>query len=326
MKQMDKYKWTAYALVVAFYVGLMAMAINRNQSTAEDECQQPETQLEDTHVQDIHTIVDWEPMLDDDKSDTVTARPSRYAGPSMEGLQGVEKPQDIAYLLRSTLFADFAKRFNAESAELERLAPVDFTSGGTLPLRNGCILSLVNDTEVKTNTALLQFAEELVRDSLYLDRNDGTNFAAVATFEYVDRNNKPLPVRLTFRKGVAEGASVWYLTEAESPFFTCGEPDKPYYVDATENEFLFIGMSEHPDRAAQSIAGPDFTPEGRTAFLALVSSGSIIYNRTIGVTYVAWLGNYTLFIEHVESWVHQRSGLLVTRLMRDNEIIFENRP
>ena len=325
--RLNRYKWTANVVVIAFYAGLMALAKAGSCRQPEPEQMgQSETVQQDTLLRDIQTIVDWQPQLDDGKTDTLFNRPSRYATPSMDGLQGVDQPQDIAYLLRSTLFADFSKRFNADPSELERLKAIDFTSAGTLPVRIGCILSLVNEAEVTTNATLLQFARDLVSDSLYIDRSGGTNFAAVATFEYADRDSTAFPVRLTFRKGVAEGANVWYMTGAESPYFTCGNPDKPYYMDATENEFRFIGMTRHPGHSAQSLAGPDFRPEPRTAFLSLVSGGAIDYRRTLDVSYVIWLGDYTLYVEHVESWVHKRSGLLVTRLMKGDNLLFENRP
>lgn len=325
--RLNRYKWMAYLAVIAFYGGLMTLAhIGRNRQPQPEQSAQPMTGQQDTLLQDIHTIIDWQPQLDDDKAGTPVNRPSRYTAPSMDGLQGVDRPQDIAYLLRSTLFADFSKRFNADPGELERLKAVDFTSAGTLPERVGCILSLVNEADVTDNATLLQFARDLVRDSLYIDRSGGTNFAAVATFEYAGRDSTAFPVRLTFRKGVAEGANVWYMTAAESPRFTCGDPDKPYYMDATENEFRFIGMTRHPGHSAQSLAGPDFAPDPRTAFLSLVSAGAIAYRRTVDVSYVIWLGDYTLYVEHVESWVHKRSGLLITRLMKADTLLYENRP
>lgn len=327
MKTLDKYKWMAYIVVIVFYAGLMILAVNGvSKATMDETVDKQAEQSTELARQDIHSIVDWEPELLKDSPDTLVNRPSRYAATSMNGLQGVDAPQDIPLLLRSTLFAEFSKRFNAEPKELERLAAVDFTSGGTLPERVGCILSLVNEPEIKANATLMQFARQMASDSLFLDREDGSNFAAVATFEYADRDSIPFPVRLTFHKGEAQGASVWYMTEVESPYFTCGNPEEPYYMDAMENEFRFIGMSRHPGRSAQSLAGPDFVPEGRTAFLSFVSSGGIAYRRTLDVSYVAWLGDYTLYIEHVESWVHQRSGLLITRLMKGDELIFENRP
>ena len=87
----------------------------------------------------------------------------------------------------------------------------------------------------------------------------------------------------------------------------------------------FINLVDFPDRSAKSIAGPDFKPDGRTAFLTLTSTGFIKYHWGEDTSFVAWLGDYTVLIEHRESFVHKRSGFLITRIMKGNELIFENR-
>ena len=68
-----------------------------------------------------------------------------------------------------------------------------------------------------------------------------------------------------------------------------------------------------------------FKPDGRTAFLTLTSTDYIKYHWGEDTSFVAWLGDYTVLIEHVESFVHKRSGFLITRIMKGNELIFENR-
>lgn len=316
------YTFAGYAAVIAFYACIMACALMGQCPAPAADVPEQQHPVDSTR-QDIHDIIDWQPALQVAGSDTLSNRPARY---HVASVTGTEQVTDVAYLLRSTLFAEFSKRFNAEPRELERLAAIDFTSGGTLDVRTGCILSLFNDAQVTSNTGILQFARDMVCDSVLIDRENGINVAAVASFEYTDTRGTLLPVRLTFRQGWEGPAPVWYMTEAESPHFTCGNPDEPYYMDFTEHELLFIGMSRHPQRSAASLAGPDFVPDPRTAFLALVSSGAITYKRSVGTAFVLWLGDYILLVEHVESWEHRRSGLLVTRMVKDGQLIFENRP
>ena len=322
-----KFKITMYLMVVLFYACIAGVAkwYNGPQmqvSMPEDTQLAPDSTA---GTRDIHTIITWEPQLKAEKDIPTGNAGQRYAMPGSNGLAAGNQTVDETLMLRTDVFAEFIKRFNADSTEIKRLKAIDFTQGGALDLRQGCILSLVNDLDVLTNATLREFAQTMVTEGLVVDMETGSNMAAVATIAYSDKAGEIFPVRLTLRKDRMNGAPVWYLTEAESPYFTCGDNGKPYYIDNTEPEMKFMGLTDNTDRSAASIAGPDFKPDGRTAFLTLTSTGHIQYHWGDDTSFVIWAGDYTLLVEHIESFVHKRSGFLITRILKGQELIFENR-
>ena len=319
-------KIVSYVLVIAFYTIMTGLALTTKSQKAEHVHIELEDSIQTSKmvIGDIHSIITWEPFLADIKDSSHVAT-QRYAVQSIAGANGKVQTIDEALLLRTDIFAEFMKRFNADSTEIERLKVIDFTHAGGLSLRQGCILSLVNDVDVLTNQTIREFVETVEKENIYIDIEKGTNMAAVATIAYKDTLGQVFPVRLTFRKGEVNDAPVWYMTEAESPYFTCGDDNMPFYLDNTQPEMKFIGLSGFTKRSAKSIAGPDFKPDGRTAFLTLTSTCYIKYHWGEDTSFVAWLGDYTVLIEHVESFVHKRSGFLITRIMKGNELIFENR-
>ena len=319
-------KIMSYILVFVFYAMITGLAITRNSQKTEHVYieQNDSIQAVEMLIGDIHSIITWEPYLAEVK-DSTTVTKQRYAVQSIADADGKVETLDDALLLRTDIFEEFMKRFNADSTEVERLRRIDFTHGGGLSLRQGCILSLINDVDVLMNQTVREFVETVEKENIYLDIEGGTNLASVATIAYKDALGQVFPVRLTFRKSEVNGAPVWYMTEAESPYFSCGNDERPYYLDNTQPEMKFINLVDFPDRSAKSIAGPDFRPDGRTAFLTLTSTGFIKYHWGEDTSFVAWLGDYTVLIEHRESFVHKRSGFLITRIMKGNELIFENR-
>lgn len=319
-------KIISYILVFVFYAMMTGLAITKNSQKADYVHieQNDSIQTDEMMERDIHSIITWEPFLAEVKDSSTVAK-QRYSVQIIADANGQVETIDDALLLRTDIFEEFMKRFNADSAEIERLKRIDFTRGGSLSLRQGCILSLINDVDILMNQTVREFVETVEKENIYLDIEMGTNLASVATIAYKDTLGQVFPVRLTFRKSEVNGAPVWYMTEAESPYFTCGNDEMPYYLDNTQPEMKFMGLVDFPDRSAKSIAGPDFKPDGRTAFLTLTSTGFIKYHWGEDTSFVAWLGDYTVLIEHRESFVHKRSGFLITRIMKGNELIFENR-
>ena len=53
-----------------------------------------------------------------------------------------------------------------DSMEIERLKRIDFTHGGGLSLRQGCILSLINDVDVLMNQTVREFVETVEKENL----------------------------------------------------------------------------------------------------------------------------------------------------------------
>jgi len=329
---MNRYKrTTAWGImaVIVFYAALMAMAVMNEctrQAPVNEEVQDDSTVSSHFEGQDIHEVIDWASELVDTIKRPAGKLPQRYIPKGIGGLDNGKEPVDEALLLRTDVFAEFMKRFNADSTELQRLGSIDFTDKGSWTPRIGCILSLVNEVDVTTNPVIRQFAQDIHDNNVYMDDEFMFNIAAVATIAYRDTLGQTFPVRLIFRGDDVDGAPVWYLFDAESPYFTCGKPDKPYYIPQTDAEMQFMGLTRNTDRSAQSMAGPDFKPDGRTAFLMLTSKGFIRYEWHSETCFVAWVGDYTILIEHVESYVHKRSGFLITRIVKDGELIFENRP
>ena len=327
-KNQIKSAWAVMA-VALFYAVLFFLAItNAGKPRIMTDEEEPADDTVPSYFegQDIHEVIDWEPVLVDTIKTPTGKLPQRYR--TKGAVNGLDDNGQIdeSLLLRTDIFAEFMKRFNADSTELQRLKAIDFTGAGNWPARIGSILSLVNDVDVTDNPVIRQFAQDIYDSNVYMDEEFSFNIAAVATIAYRDTLGQSFPVRLTFRGDDVDGAPVWYLYEAESPYFTCGEPDKPYYVPQTEAELQFMGLTSHTSRSAQSIAGPDFEPDGRTAFLMLTSKGFIRYDWHSETSFVAWVGDYTILIEHVESYVHKRSGFLITRIVKDGELVFENRP
>ena len=325
------FKRWAYLAVIMFYACIFALAVNYQQNNAgmaphTTEIMTDSCRMDSVLRPNIHAVITWNPeSVRKAKMDTVRQWPLRYIQKGTGGLQTGDEAVDDALRMRTDIFAEFVKRFNANPAELKRLQGIDFTRAGTLELRTGCILSLVNEVDVLTLPAVRGFAEKMVNDSLFIDYVGGTDLACVATIAYRDTLGHEFPVRLTFRRGVVNEAPVWFITEAESPYFTYGDSDKPKHLHLTEAEMQFLGLVDDTDRSAKSLAGPDFRPDGRTAFLMLASRGFIRYQWCIDTSFVLALGEYLVLVEEVESFVHMRSGFLITRIVKDGELVFENR-
>lgn len=278
----------------------------------------------DTLTFDTDLLLNEEPKLKLVSTDTV-ARPKRYGSEGMftEG-EGEEMGVDL--MLRTDLIAEFVARFNGDSAAVEKFeGKLDFTAKGTLSLREGLILTLTNCTEAHKDSTLRRFARDMVEQQLKIDNWDGSNYVPVVTLAYTNGADHIFPVRLTLRQSVVDGAPVWYITRAESPYFTFGDEEKPFYINFNQREFGFMGLSRHTDRAASSVAGPDFKGDALSAYLLLVSKGFIHYRHSEKTQFVFRLGEYQFLAEHVESFEHRRSGYLITRIVKGKRVVFENR-
>lgn len=93
-----------------------------------------------------------------------------------------------------------------------------------------------------------------------------------------------------------------------------------------EREFDFMELSRHTERSAASLAGPDFRADNLSTFLFLYHKGFIKYDHAETTLFFFTLGDYTFRVEEVESFEHKRSGYLITRIVKDGRVIFENRP
>lgn len=287
----------------------------------------------DTVELNIPLLIPEEPYLlaqDTIQADTLRALPQRYPTSMMQS-QGRSNEVPTEYLYRTDLLGDFINRFNGDSATLARLGEkIDFTFGGTQTARKGMLLLLVNKDYPHRDSTLMEFAEEVINsDSLMIDEETGRNMAAVVTFAYSDLmdSNKRFPIRLTLRRGVVEDAPVWYIMKAESPYFTYGEKEKPYYIDAAEPEVKFMGLGSYTNRSAESLTGKEnYEGNGLAAYLLLTSKGFIKYEYSERAQFVFRTGNWQFLVEHVESFEHRRSGYLITRIAKDGMIVFENHP
>lgn len=278
----------------------------------------------DTLTFDIDLLLNEEPKLKLVSTDTVL-RPKRYGSAGMFVQDEIEE-MGVDLMLRTDLIAEFVSRFNGDSAAVEKFkGKLDFTAKGALSLREGLILTLTNYTEAHKDSTLRRFARDMVEQQLEIDNWNGSNYVPVVTLAYTDGTDSIFPVRLTLRQSVANEAPVWYIIQAESPYFTFGDEEKPFYIDFYEREFGFMGLSRHTDRAASSIAGPDFKGDTLSAYLLLVSKGFIHYLHSEKTQFVFRLGEYQFLAEHVESFEHRRSGYLITRIVKGKRLIFENR-
>ncbi len=278
----------------------------------------------DTLTFDVDLLLNEEPKLKLVSTDTVV-RSKRYGSARMF-TQDESEEIGVDLMLRTDLIAEFISRFNGDSAAVEKFeGKLDFTVKGTLSLREGLILALTNYTEAYKDSTLRCFARDMVEQQLKIDNWNGSNYAPVVTLAYTDGTDSIFPVRLTLRQSVANEASVWYITQAESPYFTFGDEEKPFYIDFYEREFGFMGLSRHTDRSASSVAGLDFKGDALSAYLLLVSKGFIHYHHSEKTQFVFRLGEYQFLAEHVESFEHRRSGYLITRIVKGKRLIFENR-
>jgi hypothetical protein len=278
----------------------------------------------DTLTFDTDLLLNEGPKLKLVSADTMV-RHKRYGSARMV-TQDESEEIGVDLMLRTDLIAEFISRFNGDSATVEKFeGKLDFTAKGSLSLREGLILTLTNYTEAYKDSTLRRFARDIVEQQLKIDNWNGSNYVPVVTIAYTDGTGSIFPVRLTLRQSVANEAPVWYITQAESPYFTFGDEKKPFYIDFYESEFGFMGLSRHTDRAAFSVAGPDFKGDALSAYLLLVSKGFIHYHHSEKTQFVFRLGEYQLLAEHVESFEHRRSGYLITRIMKGKRLIFENR-
>lgn len=320
-----------YLTGIVIYVAVAAIALWHNCRTSSPETAEetvvPEAVEGDSAGVDVRLLGLEPPLLrKDQEGDSLMVRPQRYS----EGtLTEEEVSGGVAgeYLLRTDAIADFIQRFNADEEAVERLAGVmDFTAGNTLPLRKGLVLSLVNDAQVLERPELLRFADEVVRDSLLIDRDRWADMAAVVTLAYRDGEDRLFPVRLTLRRTFKDESVIWYVVEAESPYFTYGEAEKPWYIDGAEPEVGFMGLAGHTDRSAESVTGHEFEGDGLTAYLLLNSKGLIRYAYSDQTQFLFRVGQYLLLVEQVESYEHRRSGYLITRIVReDGSRVFDRR-
>lgn len=233
------------------------------------------------------------------------------------------KDAQATYLLRTDRISDFRERFEGEADEA-LLGSLDFTSGGTLTQREGLLYSLVNEAHPQSNPILREWVSEVVRDSLSIECQAQM---AIVTVAYRDTAQVQFPVRLFLQPGESpDGASVWYLRQAESPYFTYGEKEKPWYVDDMEPDLGFMGLANHTDRSAESLTGSDSYPgDGLACYLLLTSKGLIRYHYSDKTQFIFRIGRWQCLVEHVESFEHRRSGFLITRMVRDGKLLFENR-
>ena len=328
----NKNLFFAYATIVALYAMIFWLAIGAGKTgqlvTDETEYTHPVVMGSDSLQIEWHLILPDEPVLTADRKagDTLRTNINRYQTGMVSNIsQNKDLPAEL--LIRTDRFSDFRLRFNGDSAALAQFhGKMDFTSLGQMSEREGHILSLVNSTDVLLDRTLRGFSADVIEKDLYIDIFPDANFLAVATIAYKDTLGTVFPVRLTLEQNCVDDAPVWYVIHAESPYFTFGDDDNPYYIDFIENELRFMGLGDNANRSAESIAGPAFKGDGLSAYLALTSKGFIKYQYADQVQYVVKTGDYTLLVEHVENFEHKRSGYLITRIIKDGQIIFANQP
>ena len=318
-----------YAMAVALAIHLTERHTNGLPETAEAE-DSIRVSHPDNAGMDIHLLITEQPTLKEtakETADTLRPLPKRYSGALRMKDENGNTNISTELLLRTDRIGEFANRFNGDSATLAQFdGKLDFTAGGRISSREGHILSLINLTDAVSVSVLQRFAKDMTSRQLFIDTEHGGNYAIVTTFAYTDPNENIFPVRLTFRQSEAKHAPVWYITEAESPYLTFGDDGKPYYIDHAEREIGFMGLSRHTDRSAASIAGPDFQGDPLSAFLTLASKRFIRYRHSENTQLVFRLGEYMFLVEKIESFEHRRSGYLITRILKNGKLIFENRP
>ena len=277
---------------------------------------------------DVNLLITEQPSLfpASKEGDTLRVFPKRYGNAIQVDTNGRTSISNIL-LLRTGRIGEFINRFNGDSATLALFNDrIDFTQRGKVSVREGHILSLCNRTDAISDSILLEFAKEMSVHPYFIDTERGSNYAAVVTLAYTDPSDNAFPVRLTLRQSEANHAPVWYVTQVESPYLSFGKEEKPYYIDYAEREIGFMGLARHTDRSASSIAGPMFEGDPLSAFLILTSKGFIKYKHSERTQFVFRIGSYLFLVEKVESFEHPRSGYLITRLMKDGKLVFENRP
>ena len=287
-----------------------------------------QTVWSDSTAIDVHLLITEQPTLRPaaQPGDTLRSLPKRYGNAIRVDADG-QTTISTALLLRTDRIGEFVNRFNGDSATLAMFeGEMDFTRKGKVSVREGHILSLFNLTDAINDSTLLSFAKEMAAHPYFIDKELGSNYAAVVTLAYADASDKPFPVRLVLRQSEANHAPVWYVTQAESPYLTFGNDEKPYYIDHAEREIGFMGLARNADRSAGSIAGPDFKGDPLSAFLVLASKGFIRYKHSEKTQFVFRIGGYMFLAEKIESFEHPRSGYLITRLLKNGKIVFENRP
>lgn len=322
----------AYTVIIAFYAMVFWLAEPKDKTNqtvqADVEYSHPVVFGSDSLQIDWNLLFPEEPVLAVDKKgdDTLRNNISRYQTNLISGI-GQNKDLPAELLIRTDRFSDFRLRFNGDSTALAQFhGKLDFTALGQMSERKGHILSLVNSPDALHDRTLLNFADDILSGDLTIDILPDANFLAVATIAYKDTLDTTFPVRLTLEQNFVDDAPVWYVIHAESPYFTYGNADKPYYIDFIENEMRFMGLADNADRSAESIAGPAFKGDGLSAYLTLTSKGFIKYQYADQVQYVVKAGDYTLLVEHVENFEHKRSGYLITRIIKDGRILFANQP
>lgn len=325
-----KFQIIAYALVVTLYVLIFVGAslkdrqhIGKLFSVSEESCVSIST---DSLERNWLFILPENPMLQADSKDTLVNKMKRY---NLSLLPGLEESKElpVELLIRTDRFSDFISRFNGDSVALDLFKDkLDYTLLGELSEREGHILALVNSVNAHRDSVLRAFAEDVIDNHLQINDGSKCNYLAVATFAYKDVFETIFPVRLTFQQAVVEDAPIWYICKAESPYFTFGDADKPYYIDLFEREVKFMGLGNHVDRSAESLVGSDFKSDAKSAYLILASKGFITYQYSDNVQYICKIGNYIMLIEKVENYEHRRSGFLITKIVKNDMLIFENRP
>ena len=325
-----KFQIIAYALVVTLYVLIFVGAslkdrqhIGKLFSVSEESCVFIST---DSLERNWLFILPENPMLQADSKDTLVNKMKRY---NLSLLPGLEESKElpVELLIRTDRFSDFISRFNGDSVALDQFKDkLDYTLLGELSEREGHILALVNSVNAHRDSVLRAFAEDVIDNHLQINDGSKCNYLAVATFAYKDVFETIFPVRLTFQQAVVEDAPIWYICKAESPYFTFGDADKPYYIDLFEREVKFMGLGNHVDRSAESLGGSDFKSDAKSAYLILASKGFITYQYSDNVQYICKIGNYIMLIEKVENYEHRRSGFLITKIVKNDMLIFENRP
>lgn len=318
-------------LLVILYLGVAVWAIfcqepvipsenNRTENT--DSCV---SKPKDTLDFQLHLLMPEPPQLRAKRAvmDTLTRKtPTRYGEVLLTG-EGL----DPSIYLRSDRISQFILRFNGDSTVMAALADkFDFTVQGSHPPRKGHILSLVNAADVLHDKVLTTFADDICNNLLLIDELQGSNCLAVTTMGFKDTRGELFPVRFQLRQSDVDGAPVWYIKGVESPYFTYGISNVPYYIDLVEREFDFMGLSRHTERSAASLAGPDFQANNLGTFLFLYHKGFIKYDHAETTLFFFTLGAYTFRVEKVESFEHKRSGYLITRIVKDGRVVFENRP
>lgn len=327
-----KFQVIAYTLVITLYVLIFVGAklkhgqeVDRLSFVSEESYMSVSA---DSMERNWLFILPEEPMLQADlkNTDTLVNKMKRY---NLSLLPGLEESKElpVELLIRTDRFSDFMSRFNGDSVALGQFKDkLDYTLLGELSEREGHILALVNSINAHRDSVLRVFAEDVIDNHLQINDGSKCNYLAVATFAYKDVFETIFPVRLTFQQAVVEDAPIWYICKAESPYFTFGDADKPYYIDLFEREVKFMGLGNHVDRSAESLVGSDFKSDAKSAYLILASKGFITYQYSDNVQYICKIGNYIMLIEKVENYEHRRSGFLITKIVKNDMLIFENRP